>query len=468
MTKENYHSESGRRSFIQKMTILAGATTIGIPNIMMTQKQAKLKRGLSIDDTKVAFEREPLINSYGFKGGYITRLWQVAAKLQDNDDNNSVGLGIQSPLWSDSVVTQQWGESGSNALMYNLTSRALQLVQGQTFDTPIKMVDDILNEVHDYGIKITRNINMRKTFALNALVSVDNAAWLLYAKQNGITSFDNLIPKQYKAGLSYKHSKLASIPSISYSTTDSEIENLGAKGYFFLKIKIGSPGTQQEMLEKDMLKMDLIQKKLGDIRTEYSPTGKILLYLDANGRYETKDTFNRLLDYCKKINVFNQIIIVEEPFPEPFREDVSDIDIRIAADESAHTDQDALERIEMGYSAMALKPVAKTLSMTMKISQLAHDRNIPCFCTDLTVNPVMVDWNKSIAARLAPLPGMKIGLLETNGHQNYKNWNAMIGYHPRGRASWNQSAKGIFNLDKSFYNESGGIFLPSNHYNNLF
>ena len=462
------NNKSGRRDFIQKTAMLTGAATLGIPNIMMAEKQISQKDSLSIDKAEVAFEREPLTHSYGFKGGYITRLWQVVTQLQDSLGNSTIGLGIQSPLWSDSKVTSLWGESGSNALMYSLTSRAMQLVKGQTFQSPIEMTDAILDEIHAYGIKITNNPNLRKTFALNALVSVDNAAWLLFAKQNNITSFDDLIPEIYKPGLSYKHSKVASVPSISYSTAEDGIEKLGAEGYYFLKIKIGSPGTQQEMLEKDMIRMSLIQKKLGAIKTKNTPTGKIYYYLDANGRYETKDRFNKLLDHCKKIGAFEQIIIVEEPFPETFREDVSDIEVRIAADESAHTDKDALERMEMGYTAMALKPVAKTLSMTMKIAKLAHDRNIPCLCADLTVNPVMVDWNKSVAARLAPLPGLKIGLLETNGHQNYKNWDDMIGYHPRGNASWNQPDNGAFNLGPDFYKESAGIFLPAAHYANLF
>lgn len=71
-------------------------------------------------------------------------------------------------------------------------------------------------------------------------------------------------------------------------------------------------------------------------------------------------------------------------------------------------------------------------------------------------------------ARLAPLPGLTVGLLEINGHQNYRNWDTMIGYHPRGNASWNKTVKGIFNLDSGFYEESAGIFLPSDHYSQLF
>ena len=457
-----------RRKFIQKTAMITGGSMLRISDCMTKENKMTVENKLTIDKAFAAFEREPLIKSYGFKGGYITRLWQVATKLQDASGTHSIGLGIQSPLWSDSKVTAHWGESGSNALMYSLTNRALQMIKGQPFDNPIHMTESIIDELHSYGVKISNNLNLRKTFALNALVSVDNAAWLLYAKQNDINSFDELIPKDYKLGLSYKHNKVASIPSISYSTSEEGIKKIGNEGYYFIKIKIGAPGTQQEMLEKDKLRMNFIQNTLGAIKTKSTETGKIYYYLDANGRYESKDLFKKLLDHCKKIGAFNQIIIVEEPFPENLREDVSDIDVRIAADESAHTDKDALDRMEMGYSAMALKPVAKTLSMTIKIAQFAHDRRIPCLCADLTVNPLLVDWNKSVAARLEPLPGLDIGLLETNGHQNYKNWNQMIGYHPKGMASWNQPSKGTFHLDDSFYKESAGMFLSSKHYNNLF
>ena len=73
-----------------------------------------------------------------------------------------------------------------------------------------------------------------------------------------------------------------------------------------------------------------------------------------------------------------------------------DVPIRLAADESAHTDEDAIKRIQMGYHAIALKAIAKTLSMTMKIAQAAYERNIPCFCADLAVNPILVEWNKNV------------------------------------------------------------------------
>jgi L-alanine-DL-glutamate epimerase-like enolase superfamily enzyme len=144
---------------------------------------------------------------------------------------------------------------------------------------------------------------------------------------------------------------------------------------------------------------------------------------------------------------------------------VRDIPVRLAADETAHTDRHTLERIEMGYRAVALKPIAKTLSMTFRIARVCHDRGIPCFCADLTVHPILVDWNKVFAARLAPFPGIgELALVESNGHQNYRDWEEMRRHHPRGFASWTEVRNGVYELGPEFYAESGGIFEPSPHF----
>ncbi|HKJ67619.1 MAG TPA: L-alanine-DL-glutamate epimerase, partial [bacterium] len=111
---------------------------------------------------------------------------------------------------------------------------------------------------------------------------------------------------------------------------------------------------------------------------------------------------------------------------------------------------------------------ANTLSMTMKIAQVAYENNVPSFCADLTVNPILVEWNKNVAARLAPFPELGIGLLEMNGHQNYDHWEDMQQYHPLYPAEWMEPRDGVFHLTEEFYTTSGGIFEPSPHYENLF
>ncbi|MBI5770744.1 MAG: L-alanine-DL-glutamate epimerase [Verrucomicrobia bacterium] len=414
------------------------------------------------------FEREPLIRPFGFKGGYQTEIWQSAALLESAAGRRGIGLCTQGVLWSDAHVFAQHSETGGSALMYAMTERALQMLRGQTFTNPIELLDSIWHELHAYGKKITGHDGLRETFALNSLVGVDNAAWLLYAAENGLTSFDDLIPAAYRPALSHRHDKIASIPLMAYGVPVDEIKAAVAQGYFFMKIKIGQPGTQAEMLEKDKARLTAIHAAIGGARTPHTANGKLPYYFDANGRYESKDTLLRLLDHARAIGAFDQIALIEEPFPEELEIDIRDIPARIAADESAHTDADARKRIDMGYKAIALKAIAKTLSMTLKIAQAAHERGVPCFCADLTVGPLLVEWNKNVAARLAPFPGLGLGLVETNGHQNYRNWDALRRRHPAPDAPWAQTRDGLFALDADYYAQSGGIFAVSPHYEKLF
>ena len=130
---------------------------------------------------------------------------------------------------------------------------------------------------------------------------------------------------------------------MAYSIPISEIKEAAEQGYFFMKIKIGQPGTQAEMLEKDKERLSAIHKAIGDKRTPYTKDGKLPYYFDANGRYESKETLMHLLDHARKIGAFEQIAIIEEPFPEHMEIEVNDLGVRIAADESAHTDEDALK-----------------------------------------------------------------------------------------------------------------------------
>ncbi len=459
-----------RRKFVKTTGTLAAISSIGLSSSLCRSGTLKNKsmKPVTIQDVDSKFEREPLIRPFGFKGGYMSEIWQTMSWMQSESGFKKVGLCTQSVLWSDAGVFSSNSEAGGNAIMYLLTERAMQMVKGQRFSSPVELLDNILEEVYNYGVKITGKPGLRKTFALNALVGLDNAAWLLYAAENGITNFDDLIPQEFKPALSHHHEKVASIPLMAYSIPIEEIRQAADEGYFFMKIKIGQPGTQEEMLEKDKTRLTEIHNAIGHMETFCTKDGKLPYYFDANGRYEKKETLFRLLDHAKKIGAYDQIAIIEEPFPEEKEIDVSDIEIRLAADESAHTDEDALKRIEMGYRAIALKAIAKTLSMTMKIANVAKKHKVPCFCADLTVNPILVDWNKAIAARLDPFPGLGIGLLETNGHQNYKNWETMFSYHPFNGASWTKTKDGVFELNDDYYEKSGGILTDSGHYLEMF
>ncbi len=464
---ESGNGKINRREFISYsgsiMSLGVGGLTVNIKQFENSMKQLSRIRIKNVDSN---FEREPLF-PYRFKGSVITEAWQTAAYLEGESGISKIGLGTQSPLWSDSKVFASHSVSGGNALMFAMSERALQIMKGNSFTNPIELLNELLPEVYAYGKKITGNPDLRKTFALNSLVCVDNAAWLLYAAENKMKSFDDMIPDAYKTGLSWRQDKVASILSFSVGADVAKIKAAADEGYF-MKLKIGSAGTQKEMLENDMAFLSAVHAAIGHYNTPYTKDGRISYYLDPNGRYEKKDSLMRFLDHAKKIGAFDQIAVIEEPFAESNEAYVGDMGVIIAADESAHTVEDTARRIEQGYKTIVLKGIAKTLSMTLKIAQFAFEKKVPCFCADLTVNPILVDWNKCVAARLQPFPDMDIGLLETNGHQYYKNWQKMMTYHPKAGAEWTQTRNGVYHTGKSFYDESGGIFQPSAHYVELF
>ena len=183
------------------------------------------------------FEREPLIAPFGFKGGYLSELWQSIVKFENAEGQSGIGLGTQSTLWSDASVFINNSESAGNSMMFLATSFAAKAALEIEWDTPIDLLDKLLPITYEYAKKITSNPDLRLTFALNALVSIDNAAWLLYSSENNINNFDEMLPAEFRQSLSGHHDKLACIPLMTYNVPVTDIVKALDEGYFFLKIK---------------------------------------------------------------------------------------------------------------------------------------------------------------------------------------------------------------------------------------
>lgn len=417
--------------------------------------------------TQRAVMREPLLSPFGFKGGSLSELWQMIVGIRADDGTLGMGVGVQSVLWSDPRVFVRCSEAEGNEQMEQLTGYALTLAADSSFDTPIDLLERLEPEVLAYGRRLTGLSDLRPTFALNALVAVDQAAWALY---NGgrARSFDQLVPEAYRPALASPQSELAGIPVIGYGLSDQAITQMLDEGYFLLKIKIGADPDQDGDLDKmlmwDMKRLTTIHSLASAYATAYTRKGTVVYYLDANGRYDSKARLMRLLEHADRIGALARIVLLEEPFDETSEIDVSDVPVRCAADESVHDEQDARLRIDMGYGAMALKPIAKTMSVSLKVAEYARRRGIPCFCADLTVNPLLADWNKTLAAFLAPLPELKIGAVEMNGYQNYRNWEQMIGMHPLPDAPWIRPDQGIYRLGERFFATMGGALTVSSSY----
>lgn len=416
-------------------------------------------RRIRIANAEASFTPEPILKPFGFKGGYLSELWQTRVSLASSRCRGT-GFGVQSCLWSDAGVFSAFPEKEANGFMFAMTRRAAEIARGLEFETPPELTERLFTEILSYGRKLIGRCDMRSTFALNALVPLDFAAWRLYATENGFTDYDDMLPAEFRDVQSARHARCASIPLITYGTTVEEVARLVKEGYFFLKIKIGHPGPQEEMLSKDCARISAIHDALSDAETPWTDNGRPAYYFDANGRYERKETFMRFVDHLDRIGALKRTAIIEEPFDELNEIDVSDIPARLAADESAHTVEDAEKRMEMGYRAMALKPIAKTLSVSLGVAVAAKRRGIPCFCADLTVSPVMVEWNKAVAARLDAFPGLKgLGLVESNGAQNYVNWEKMRRALPYPDAPWTRTRNGLFELGSDYWKKSGGVLI---------
>ncbi|MBP1990724.1 enolase C-terminal domain-like protein [Paenibacillus eucommiae] len=422
---------------------------------------------IRVIETNHAIQKEPLLSPFGFKGAYLSELWQSAVGLRGADGAYGIGVGVQSVLWSDSKVFEQHGEAAGNQLMSDITQFALNAVERTSFDTPIDLLDSILPEVSAFARTKSGIDNLYETFVLNALVPVDQAAWALYSRGKN-QSFAELVPETYRGALGQRQPQLASIPLIPYGMSAADIEQMLNEGYFLLKIKLGADpdqdNDQEKMLEWDKRRLTQIHEIAERYETAYTHSGKIAYYLDANGRYDGKERLLRLLEHAGQIGALERIVLFEEPFPQSLEVNVADLPVRLAADESVHDEHDALARIEMGYGAFALKPVAKTMSLSLKVAKLAFKHNVPCFCADLTANPLLADWNKNLASLLAPLPELKIGVIETNGHQNYRSWEQMKSYHPLANAEWIEAVNGIYQLSDSFYAANGGALEISPYY----
>src|SRR5690606_10163639 len=138
---------------------------------------------IEVTQTHANFEREKLRFPFGFKGGYLTELWQTASKLESADGHKGIAIATQSAVYGDADLFIESGEAPGNALMYLVTARALQSLRNRKFTSPIGLMDELFPEVYETAKQLTGRPTLNPNFVYNALVSVDNAIWLLYAAE---------------------------------------------------------------------------------------------------------------------------------------------------------------------------------------------------------------------------------------------------------------------------------------------
>ena len=262
-------------------------------------KPAAGLKTITIKSVNADFEREPLVRPFGFKGIYQKQFWVAAALLESTSGIRHVGLQTQCPAWSDLDVFLAHSESGRQSPVVRGLGAALQNIKGMKFTTPIELRTPSCKARTNMAER-SRKRHLRMTFTLSSMVALDNAAWMLYAEENGLKTFDEMIPKQYRKGPGVSSFARGPCAAVLLQRAFGRDREAVDEGYFFMKIKIGRPGTQEEMLEGDKARIEAIHKLIGHRETPHTKNGKIPYYFDANGRYEKKETLERLLDHAKK------------------------------------------------------------------------------------------------------------------------------------------------------------------------
>jgi len=413
------------------------------------------------------------LRPFHFKGDSFNEKWLNITSLYpaegsgDTFEKRQTAIGGNAVLWSDPAVFSSYSETGGNLVMALMAERAAQLIRGKEFPDPIAAIQALIPELHEFGKTLTGRVDLRPTFTLNSAVSLDLALWKLYAATEGISTFVDLIPREHRFAFPGRQEAVARIPLVTYNLPSEELLDLVEEGHFLLKIKIGQAGSQRRMLEKDLGRLEQIHRLLRDKRTEHTDSGRLAYYLDANGRYESKERLLALLSGLEKMGVLDQVVLLEEPFPDDREFYVHDLPVRVAADESLHGIEDVRRKIALGYRAIALKPAGKTLSMSILMAEEAQKQGVPSFVADSACVPLLLDWNRNAAAHLPAFPALACGILESNGAQNYKNWAALIRDHPCAGASWLEPKGGMYWLEESFYVSGGGIFHSAGRYEEL-
>lgn len=414
---------------------------------------------MKITGYRFTIQREPLSRPFGFKGGAFTEKWIIVTSLTTDAGWTETGIGGLAVLWSDPGVFFSRSEIGGNLAMALIADEAARSLVGKDITSPFAAVSFLADTIAPFARKVTGRKELRKTFILNCLVSLDLTLWKLFAREQGTEDLWDLLPPEYRVALPERHLRLGRVPLVDYNMPVRQATALADEGCPLLKIKLGSPGNQEEMCSKDKDRITVLHKALKD--------RGVLYYLDANGRYEREDTLLDLLAHAERIGMLRRILLLEEPYPEDRDFHVSTLPVRVAADESVHGPEDVAVKAALGYGAFTLKPAGKTLSLSLEILREAARLGLPCFVADSAAVPLLVEWNKCVAARLSALPGLADGVLESNGKEYCAAWDRLVREHPVPEAPWILPNKGYYETGESFFRISGGVFRPYKGYERL-
>ena len=94
-----------RRAFLKVAAMGAGSAAAG-GCVTSGGGALPCARRITVADTGCEFEREPLLRPFGFKGGYLTNIWQSAAMIRSTGGQRGIGICTHSALWENTFLPE--------------------------------------------------------------------------------------------------------------------------------------------------------------------------------------------------------------------------------------------------------------------------------------------------------------------------------------------------------------------------
>ncbi|MFQ9681522.1 MAG: hypothetical protein ACLRZH_16775 [Ruthenibacterium lactatiformans] len=253
---------------------------------------------------------------------------------------------------------------------------------------------------------------------------MDFALWQLWNAKRGNGTFDALCAS-FCPELTNREKELGSIPLITYHTPEDELHALLEDGAFLLKVKIGSDpeknGDPEAMLAWDIGRLRTVHTAAAGFTTPYTECGRPVYYLGQ--RPLSGQGISAALSGCcgqdgraGAHRAAGGAVCGDRPEP------VHGLPVRVAGDECPQRTGRCLPDPGIRLFGHRLQTHCKNAVRHAGDGARGAEKRRGVLLRGPDGAACALDWNMSLAARLPRVPGLRVGVVESNGPQNYTDW----------------------------------------------
>ncbi|MEK6808866.1 MAG: enolase C-terminal domain-like protein, partial [Nanoarchaeota archaeon] len=358
---------------------------------------------------------------------YITEATVKVGVSSNGKHGEGTGQGFLSDIWAQKADINLNGKvlSSENPIERHqfLDARMREMVEyscgyhnNQTFANPLQAYNLTVAGHVRKGIEL----KLEPLAIAVAISPIDNAIWEAFADMQGISVFECL-HRNYSKFLNPPRNEIRVLHTVGggdiiynsevkESYKDGVPQTLEAwikeEGLSAFKIKLkGNPDADSDRIER----IYALANDIPDLRYfRYS--------LDANESYDIT-RLKKLMDWLSKKPFFGALLFVEQPLSryskEQIPESIKEYGKPIVADESLVRVDDVYSVYNLGYTGIALKPIARGYSVTFQQIPIASNLGMYLTVQDLTSNNEALRIHLDFARRI----GSSEDCVEANARQ---------------------------------------------------